>query len=473
MNTTCFDPVKQCVQKRLQETGIASLAMSIAQNGNILYETGWGWADRANRRQADAHTMYSLASISKPITATALMILVERGLIDLDKPINDYLGHVKLKAHIADAGNATVRRVANHSSGLPLHCHFFYEDEGVNRPHINETLLRYGRLMTPPGETYQYANSGYGFLEYLIERVSGKSYADFLTQEVFIPLNMPHASVDLPAHFSPHAAVRYAPNGQPLPGYTFDHPGASAVWASAHDLVRFGMFHIKAHMIDQRAILSDAAIDAMQKPTVSVSETSGYGVGWRIVENDFGYRTVGHDGSMGGVRTRLLMVPDENIAITVLTNAGRHDLPIEIATEILSVMLPDYAKNRKQHKPIPVSPAEWTAVPELLGQWTGIVHTYRDELPVILTAQPDGDLHLKLGDQFTTLVNNPAFKNDLLTGRFHADLRDSDAGKHPYHLALHLKLRNGNTLNGPIHAITTPHNRSGNALSFWTELKKS
>ncbi|MFT5368506.1 MAG: CubicO group peptidase (beta-lactamase class C family), partial [Candidatus Latescibacterota bacterium] len=96
LSTPNFSAVENLIRTRLTQTGIASLALSIAQGDQILWETGFGWANRAAQKPADEHTVYSLASISKPITATGIMILVERGLIDLDRPINDYLGNAKL-----------------------------------------------------------------------------------------------------------------------------------------------------------------------------------------------------------------------------------------------------------------------------------------------------------------------------------------------------------------------------------------
>jgi CubicO group peptidase (beta-lactamase class C family) len=100
----------------------------------VLWEEGFGWADRANRIPATPHTLYSLASISKPITSTGLMILQERGLLDLDRPIDDYLGDAKLTARVGSAADATVRRVANHTAGLPLHYQFFYADQPHRPP---------------------------------------------------------------------------------------------------------------------------------------------------------------------------------------------------------------------------------------------------------------------------------------------------------------------------------------------------
>src|SRR5713101_7529048 len=304
-----FGAIRELIRARLVEQVIPSLAVAVAQNGTILWEEGFGWADRENRVPATEYTMYSLASISKPITATGLMVLKEQGKLDLDRPINDYLGETKLKAWIGDAADAAVRRVANHTAGLPLHWHFFYEDEPYRRPPMDDTIRRYGNLVTPPGEKHQYSNLGYGILDYVIARLSGKSYPDFMRQEVFLPLGMTRASVDIGPGLEPHAAARYGSDGLRIPFYDFDHPGGSAVFCSAHDLVRFGMFHLKAHLADQKAILSDDTLDEMQVPTTITGETAGYGVGWSINEDSLGYRTVSHGGGMGGVATSLQLVP--------------------------------------------------------------------------------------------------------------------------------------------------------------------
>jgi len=177
-----FDAVRASIRKQLVETEMPSLAVAVARDGKILWEEGFGWADREKRLPASEHTMYSLASISKPITATGLMVLVEAGKVDLDRPVNDYLGSAKLRARVGDAAQATVRRVANHSSGLPLHYQFFYADEPYRPPSMDETILRYGNLVTLPGEKYQYSNLGFGVLDYVIARVSGNSYPDFMRQ---------------------------------------------------------------------------------------------------------------------------------------------------------------------------------------------------------------------------------------------------------------------------------------------------
>lgn len=183
-----FHQARQRIQQGIIERGIPSLSIAVTQGNSVLWEEGFGWDDRKHRIAATPDTLYSLASISKPITATAVMILKERGLLNLDQPIDDYLGDSKLHAWVGHGKDATVRRVANHTPGLPLHYQFFYQDELYIPPPIGETIRRYGNLVTAPGGRFQYSNlGGYCLLSEVIARLSGKSYADFHSEEVFLP----------------------------------------------------------------------------------------------------------------------------------------------------------------------------------------------------------------------------------------------------------------------------------------------
>lgn len=462
-----FDRVRSSIRKQLVEHQVPSIAVAVARDGEILWEEGFGWADRENQVPSGPHILYSLASISKPFTATGLMVLKEQGKIDLDRPINDYLGSSKVTARVGDAHEATLRRVANHSSGLPLHFHFFYEDEPYRAPHRDETIRRYANLVTPPGERYQYSNLGYGILDYVISRVSGASYADFMREQVFLPLGLTRTSVGLGPKLEKYQAARYGTDGTPIPFYDFDHAGGSAVYASAHDLVRFGMFHLKARLPEQKGILSDQAIDEMQKPTVKSGKTSGYGIGWAVNDMANGYRIVSHSGGMGGVSTILRLVPSKKIAVVVLANSS-NPLPFRISQEILSALLPDFKAG-----PSPGAPLGESFKPsELVGKWKGAVHTYNGEVPFELEFRESGDVHARLGNQLETLLNGARVEDGYLTGRMSGDIGTEDANRRPYWLAVSLKHR-GEVLNGAMTAVPRPGGRRvGNALSHWVELKK-
>ncbi len=480
-----FDPPAQAIRDTLIQQSLPSLAVAAAQHGELLWEEGFGWADREAMIPATAHSMYSLASISKPVTATALMVLQERGVVDLDRPINEYLGDAPVHARVGDAADATVRRIASHTAGLALHYHFFYEDEPYRRPPMEETIRRYGNLVTVPGERYRYSNLGYGILDHVISRLSGQSYADFLREEVFLPLGMTHSSLGIGPGLEAFEAKRYGEDDLAYPRYDFDHPGGSAVYASAHDLVRFGMFHLSAHLPDQRQILSDASIQSMQQPVVG--ENDEYGLGWGITADEFGYRTVHHTGGMGGVGTVLYLLPSEGIAIAVLCNSSKNTAKALGRTlgDIFSVLLPPFGERwmeRRTQRESGAAEAElkppFQPPSALLGEWRGMVHTYSEQRPFTLLFKESGDVHARLGDDLTMLVNDVSLQDGWLTGVMAGDIGTPDASRRQHNLHLDLRLR-GEVVNGALVAITSDHQDGGapgkhvgDALASWVELHR-
>lgn len=468
-----FEALRAEIRRELVDHQVPSLAVAVARDGRVVWEEGFGWADRERQIRATEQTLYSLASISKPITATGVMVLVERGSLDLDRAANDYLGEAPLRARVGVVQEATLRRLANHSSGLPLHYQFFYEDETFPQSVRGESIRRYGQLHAAPGERFQYANFGYGVLDYIIERASGEPYADFMRKEVFLPLGLSRMSVHrLPGLEAEHA-VRYGVDQLPIPFYDFDHPGGSAVYSSAHDLVRFGMFHLNQTGPDQKQILQPGTIEAMQQPTADAGGGRGYGVGWSVDPNEHGVRTVSHGGGMGGVRTRLTLVPDERLVVVVLCNFAT-DLPMRITERILSQLIPSYgdrARLKRDESSPESSPVPFQPPAELLGHWQGAIDTHQGDRPLDVWVKQTGDVHIQLRGQLKTLLNEPRWEEGQLVGMFAGDVGTDDANRRPYHLHVRWKLRE-DVLNGSTAAISLPGRRVGNALSYWTELKK-
>lgn len=484
MSKDLFAGVRDRIRCDLVESCAPSIAVAVARNGEVLWEEAFGWADRERRIPATVHTMYSLASVSKPLTATGLMILVERGEIDLDAPVNRYLSRdSQIKVWIGDPDEVTVRRLASHTAGLPGQCHFYSADEAAQKPPMEESIRRYGNIVTRPGERYRYSNFGYGIMDHLLARVSGSTYDEFLRHEVFIPLGMTHASVGIGSRLAAFEAIRYDEADKPIPSYVSDHAGASEVYTSVHDLARFGMFHLGQTGADQKAIFSEETRAAMQVPMASMAPAnladlnlaagSHYGIGWVIDNDELGLR-VSHGGGMDGAASKILMMPDEGIVIATAANKFMQ-LPWTIERDILSVLLPGYAeKSAEQWKAREVSRPEqksvsFEPVPELLGEWEGVVRTYDGDFSITLSFKDSGDIHAKLEGQWPTLVTNARFSAGWLGGSMSGRLNIADSNRRPWHpwhhLDLDLKLR-GDVLNGTVAAIV------GNSLSQWAELRK-
>jgi CubicO group peptidase (beta-lactamase class C family) len=484
-----FDATQIQIEQLVAKGKLPSLSVAAARNGKIIWEKGFGLVDREKNIPATEHTKYRLASISKLLTATGLMILVERGLIKLDSPIDDYLGGTKLTAWIGDAKDATIRRVASHTSGLPLHSQHFYDNEPYQPPSMDETIRRYGKLVTPPGERYQYSNLGYGLLGYVISRVSGKSYADFMREEVFVPLGMEHTSVHVGHGLEDGQAINYLADGTVVPAYISDSPGASAIISSAHDLIRFAMFHLENDLPEQRAIITEASIDKMQKPSPETGPIrewecagSGYGIGWVISETYDHLRVVHHSGGEIGVSTVLALVPEEDLAIAILSNRSSQ-WPEAILIGILRTLLPDKLKDFPTQTDQPAKEPPFAPVKELIGRWEGHVHTYEGEIPLVLNIGESSRVYGTMGNQARTPLQNVSYRDNphpvmmnvgggfFLRGRIQGKLETADVNRgQPYELWLELKLRD-NVLNGSLIAFSQRKFYTG-PLTHWVELMR-
>ncbi|HEY5761423.1 MAG TPA: serine hydrolase domain-containing protein [Steroidobacter sp.] len=462
-----FDAARQTIREAMLAQDIPSVSVAVAQNGRILWEEGFGWADVAKRVPADAHTMYSLASISKPITATALMIQVERGAIDLDRAMNEYLGAQKLTSPAFDVKQATVRRVANHTSGLPLHYQFFYEDEKTPRPTMDESIRRYGTIVREPGENWLYSNFGYGLLEYAIERTSGKNYEQFMREELFAPLGLTESVAGKPKP-TDRVASRYGVGGhrEVVPYYDFDHRGASAVYMSAHDLVRFGMFHVDGKLAgQQRSVLKPATLASMHEQAVGTGGDgkTTYGIGWSS-QTTHGLQHFGHTGGMAGVRTQLSLYPASKTVVVILTNVSGAIIR-DIDNAIVHAVLPETVRKDRE-TPLP---------PTLTGRWTGSVQTYAGSTPVELQINENGDVLARVGNKPLRIVEDAQLNKDglLQLSNIEGDVGTPDARRYPYTLAFTLKQRGDKVLNGSVATLSRAlPDRAGNALSYWVSLTK-
>jgi len=345
---------------------------------------------------------------------------------------------------------------------------------------MDDTILRYGNVINPPGQVYQYSNLGFGVLSYVISRVSDLSYADAMRTLVFAPLGLPHSAVGITSGLERYAAARYDSRRRPIPFYTFDHLGASAIYSSAHDLIRFAMFHLKDHLADQQAILDDETIDLMHRlDTPMDGPKEFYGLGFFGTPDEHGLKSVGHDGGMPGVSTTMRLYPDEDLAVVALTNASPSDvysgMPAipQIEQEIVASLIPRYAQARAANPTSPESPKEtYKPSTKLLGTWTGAVRTWQNTIPLKLTFQPDGDIHVKLGDQFETLLDQPHWRGKMFVGLFNGSIPTPDGNRERHYVRLELWERGTGKLQGEANAEAAdepPHY----SLASYVELARS
>jgi CubicO group peptidase (beta-lactamase class C family) len=467
-----FSAVREFIKTEMGVgTGTPSIAVAVARGNEILWEEGFGWVDRPGGTVATKDTLYYTASVTKAITATALMILSERKQLDLDRPANLYLKAAKLRSPYWNADEATVRRIATHTAGLATY------DSAEQIPPA-ETIRRYGIVFRQPGNRFDYSNLGFGILGQVIADVSGRSFQSFVHDEVLRPLKLENAW----AGATPKAQHLVAPRfsallrdfSPPLAEPTL--PGASVLYSSAHELALFGMFHLKAHLRAQKPVLSDAGIDRLQDQAV-VDGNVRHSLAWTINDNQNGYRTLLAQGGTYDSQAWLLLVPSEHIAVVVLANYGNVAVgkPID---QILSILLPTYRENlAKAAQPVssgaaaPAAAAVSAAAPEFAGSWSGEIQTHRANAPLTLAITPAGEVQATLGKQAVVTMTNVRVRDNRMTARMPGDLGVDYAGGAPYELRFEL-YRQDNRLIGGAVTYAVP-GRDGPRLPFWVELERA
>ena len=465
-----YAAIRDYIRHQLVATGAPSMAIAVFRNGHIDWQEGFGWADRERKLKATPDIVYSLASVSKTFTATGVMELAAMQVIDVDKPINDYLRDDKLTVDVGDPHDVTVRRVANHTSGLPFHVQFFYRNEPYRKPPADVTIARYGNIVREPGAHFFYSNLGFGILSELIAEQSHQPYADYMREKVFAPLDLTRTSVDIPEALRPFTAAGYNLDGSRLAEFDTDHPGASEVYSSAHDLIRFAAFHLKTHLPDQRPILDDATIDTMHVSSALVDDSHGYAFGFET-STRAGYRVVSHSGNMPGVAAEMLMVPDQGVAIVVLCNSSRSDLVDDVTDRIAATLLPGW-KADSGGIGFPQADKAFIPTAELVGKWSGHISRPEGDLPIAIDMQPDGSVTAAVGDQPPALINGALFKDGDFIGQLAASVNTKDTQRYTYilYVILHLKDKR---LYGTVTAlddVRPSNNHFVAGLSYWTDL---
>jgi CubicO group peptidase (beta-lactamase class C family) len=457
-----IEQLRSHIVKYLEETGAPSVAVGAARNGRIVWEEGFGWVNKQKKVQATPHTMYSVGSISKPMTATAVMVLKERGLLELDRPANTYLGEARLRSYAGAPEDVTVKRIMHHTAGLPMYWHF-YKGEPSGRPNPETIIQRFGILTAPAGDRYEYSNLGYSVLATIVERVSGKTFQEFMQGEIFEPLGMRTTSIFVDPPEADTVAPRYIGNREISTFYDYHLRGASAVYSSVHDLLRFGMFHLKNRLDGQRQILTPASIGEMQESVDARLTSSRYKMGWDVGER-FGYDVVTPGGGMPGVRAMLLLLPSENIAVAVISNGENIELP-KIYDPVLASLLPDYGERWRRRQPGqgPERAGPFSPPAPLVGEWSGRIVTYEKAIPIELKCRSDGTVKLLLGGdgvpvrEISELASPPRMQGGLFIVNFKTELPIQEARQSPHTTYLKMKLSE-NKLSGFALAVCEKEN---------------
>jgi CubicO group peptidase (beta-lactamase class C family) len=311
----------------LAREGRFSGVVTVRRRGRTLFQKGYGWAVAGWSVPNGPHTRFEIASLTKQFTGAAILQLAEAGKLNLRDRVSKY--YVKAPPAWADI---TLEELVNHTSGLPNNR---VEDfsKGLAVAYTPDELIATFRdrpLAAPPGTRWAYTNTEYYLLAYVIEKVSGESYGDYLATHVFPAAGMTESGFASTLAVIPQAAEGYARDGGRLRHRDyFDRSlelGAGGVYSTAEDLARWNA------ALDAGKVVNRASLAAMFTP----SKPGDYGYGWFITSTprlrEF------HEGSDPGFAAFEARYPDDGLLIVVLSNledAPVRDIEAELARRFL------------------------------------------------------------------------------------------------------------------------------------------
>ena len=391
----------QTAAQELINQGASAVAIALVDDKRIIWSQGFGLADRDTGQAPSNTTMFGVGSVSKMFAAIAVMQLVDRGVVDLDTPLVTYLPAFRMVS--PGYGNITVRMLLNHSSGFPG---TDYRNADIRSPvpgYLDQVLqtLSISRLKAPPGYMSVYCNDGFTITAALVEAMSGKSYVQFVHDEILAPLGMANTRYPTSALPTGSYAKAYV-NGAVKPQEFVNTLAAGAAYSTAEDIARIAMMFLNRGRVGTTHVLSGTAVAEM-----AVDQTIGsfdpihndsfaFGLGWDSVSQP-GLAAVGFDGwAKGGdsndYGAAIVVSPQAQLGVVVLAASfGGSARAIAIAERVLLRALDENGRIAAFPSPLlPLVPPV-AQVPE--GLLAAIAGEYAlGNLILQFQAQPDGSL---------------------------------------------------------------------------------
>jgi CubicO group peptidase (beta-lactamase class C family) len=299
------------------KAGQFSGSILIAQNSKVLVSKGYGMANLELNVPNTPQTKFRLGSLTKQFTAMGIMMLQERGKLNVQDPICKYVPQCPQGWRAV-----TIHHLLTHTSGIPdLTGSPDFGKIMIEALPVRNTIERFsGKVLEfKSGEKFSYNNIGYVILGYIIEQVSGKSYEAFLQENIFEPLKMSNTGVDHTETILKNRATGYArdDNGTIINApylYITNLQGGGSLYSMAEDMFLWDQALYTEKLVSKKSLV------AIFTPYIATPFDADYGYGWFIFKDKASRRAIGHTGGIYGFRSRIVRYPNEKVFVMILSN---------------------------------------------------------------------------------------------------------------------------------------------------------
>lgn len=402
-----FGKLEDFIFDKMSKTHLPGLSIALVKDGELVYSRGFSFRDLECGLRATPETLYGIGSVTKSFTALSIMQLVEEGKLSLNDPVSKY-APLDLKF-----GEEPVRiwHLLSHSSGIPALAYaeaYIRHVTGADGKWMpiasSQDLFNFMKdakkwALTKPGERWFYLNEGYVTLGYIIEKLSGMGYTEYVKKKIIEPLKMSRSffkkeDVDADRDVAtPYIITRDRECKKSLVPYGIGADGG--LISNVLDLAHYVNMYINRGKYDGESLVSIEHVEEMEKPRIKLpAQTFGgeaYGYGLMTIPNFFGNKLVGHGGSVLVYTAYMGYIPDKKIGIAVLANGSGYPLS-QIGLYGLALMLGENPENLLFIK-----------VEKTFEQLTGLYETYKGTMKAQVVSH-GGILQLEIKDKYTDMI---------------------------------------------------------------------
>ena len=328
-------------------TRLPGISAGIVHDQDLIWHRGWGYSNLEEKRPADADTIYSICSISKPFTAIAVMQLRDANELTLRDAVRDHLDNFEINQAFPDSGPITIESLLTHTSGIRRNTGLrFWSGPEFPTPTVSAMMEKLKTMSTlhPAQHRYHYSNMAFALAGQIVEQRSGQEYQAYMRENILAPLGLSSTRPYYPLELrGDQLAIGYAGMGRSgirAPLEPFDTGAltpAAGLTSSVNDLGKFASWQFRLLEDGGEEVLNVHTLREMYRiHWVDPDRKASYGIGFRVKQLA-GLTTVGHSGDCPGYISDLSMIPDQTLASIVLMNAG--DAPAgRVSRSVLKVM---------------------------------------------------------------------------------------------------------------------------------------
>jgi len=310
------------IKRKMESDNIIGVSAAIIINDSVIWKKGFGYADKENKIPMSENTVVNIASATKTFTALAVMQLQEKGLIDINHPLNKYLPQFKPLTRGENLDDVTIKSVITHSSGIQTDV---LKNGDLSSGKYTDVLgfINESYLLYPPGLVESYSSPGYNILGHLIKQVTGQDgqdYPEYIHKNILKPIGMDNSGFLID---SLKGRTRIYSGGKSIHDYGFSGIASGGIYTSINDFIKYARELMHAYNGMNSSLINPSTIQEMftrQTGNVTI-ESHKKGLGWYMFKNDSVF-AVSHAGDAVSGHAVICLIPEKNTAVMILINSA-------------------------------------------------------------------------------------------------------------------------------------------------------